>query len=264
MTLYQEFALPGMYRTAVITTLEQPRGLMVGLAVIRNRQAGAYRCYGQAPVRLARAAYSRGSAHQPRARRTTCGPVVDAFEPLSMPAFVRDASRKVVRLTPRLKVLCASGAGLTLRHGKLVRAAYCRRCGARRRRFTPRPHPGPAQPRSRLVVRPTRPDAPLLMLDVQPLPRQRLNLRPQARVLIVVRAPANDDQRRATVLHDSYRPHAGGSRDRPRAGSRARSRTAIARARGVSVGTVRVQIKSLLAKAGVNRQVELLARLANF
>jgi DNA-binding CsgD family transcriptional regulator len=37
---------------------------------------------------------------------------------------------------------------------------------------------------------------------------------------------------------------------------------AIAQARGVSVGTVRVQIKSLLAKAGMNRTVELVARLA--
>jgi DNA-binding CsgD family transcriptional regulator len=36
---------------------------------------------------------------------------------------------------------------------------------------------------------------------------------------------------------------------------------AIAKQRNVSVGTVRAQIKALLAKAGVSRQVELVARL---
>jgi DNA-binding NarL/FixJ family response regulator len=35
----------------------------------------------------------------------------------------------------------------------------------------------------------------------------------------------------------------------------------IAKQRNVSIGTVRAQIKALLAKAGVSRQVELVARL---
>jgi DNA-binding CsgD family transcriptional regulator len=46
--------------------------------------------------------------------------------------------------------------------------------------------------------------------------------------------------------------------------SEGKSAEAIAENRGVSVGTVRAQIKALLAKAGLSRQIELVARLNQF
>ena len=46
--------------------------------------------------------------------------------------------------------------------------------------------------------------------------------------------------------------------------ARGQSTEAIAQHRKVAVGTVRAQIKSMLAKLGVSRQVEFVARLNEF
>jgi DNA-binding CsgD family transcriptional regulator len=259
---YQEFAVPWDVPYCCLTTLEQRKDLMVGLAVIRSRRQGhiddrSKRLFATlAPhVRAAvRTSLAIGDQH--------AALITGAFENLSMPAIVCDGSGNVLRLTSAAEALCASGAGLTLRQRKLgahhpaddaalgaaLHAAAAPRAGAA------------AQP---LVVRSAKPDAALLMLDVQPLPRQRLSLHQEARVLVVVRTPANDDRRRTTLLRDSY-GLTPAEIEIALALAKGKKPEAIARARGVSVGTVRVQIKSLLAKAGVNRQVELVARLTNF
>ena len=100
-----------------------------------------------------------------------------------------------------------------------------------------------------------------LTVDVMPLPRQRLELRFDARALLVVRSETGNEQRRATVLRDNF-GFTPAEVQIALALVRGMKAEAIAKERGVSVGTVRVQIKSLLAKAGVNRQMELVARVA--
>jgi DNA-binding CsgD family transcriptional regulator len=247
---YQEFAVPWDVPYICLTTLEQRKGLLVGLAVIRNRRQGHIDDAGK---RL----FASLAPHVRAAVRTSL-----AFGNLSTQAFVCDAAGGVKRLTAAAEALCASGGALTLRQGKLgaqrvaddaalaaaIHAAASPRAGAA------------AQS---LVVRGAKPDSALLTLDVQPLPRQRLVLRFEARVLVVVRMPANDDQRRTTVLRENF-GLTPAEIEIALALARGMKAAAIAHARSVSVGTVRVQIKSLLAKAGVNRQVELVARLNNF
>jgi DNA-binding CsgD family transcriptional regulator len=259
---YQEFAVPWDVPYICLTTLEQRKGLLVGLAVIRNRRQGHIDDAGK---RL----FASLAPHVRAAVRTSLALgehrsalLTDTFGNLSTPAFVCDAAGGVKRLTAAAEALCASGGALTLRQGKLgaqrvaddaalaaaIHAAASPRAGAA------------AQS---LVVRGAKPDSALLTLDVQPLPRQRLVLRFEARVLVVVRMPANDDQRRTTVLRENF-GLTPAEIEIALALARGMKAEAIAHARSVSVGTVRVQIKSLLAKAGVNRQVELVARLNNF
>ena len=259
---YQEFAVPWDVPYCCLTTLEQRKGLMVGLAVIRSRRQGHIDARGK---RL----FASLAPHVRTAVRTSlaigdqrAALIAGAFENMSKPAFVCDGSGNVVRMTSAAEALCASGAGLTLRHRKLG-ASHAADNAALAAAIHAAAEPRAGAAAQGLVVRSTKPGAALLMLDVQPLPRQRLSLHLQARVLIVVRTQANDDQRRAALLRDSY-GLTPAEVEIALALAKGVKPDAIARARGVSVGTVRVQIKSLLAKAGLSRQVELVARLTNF
>ena len=257
---YQEFAVPWDVPYICLTTLEQRKDLLVGLAVIRNRQQGHI---DEAGKRL----FASLAPHVRAAVRTslTLGEqrtalVTDTFEKLATPAFVCDAAGTVVRLSAQAEQLCAAGTGLALRRGRLAArnaeddaalTAAIRAASLRRADQAPRT----------VTVRAMQPQGALTRLDVMPLPHRRLELRFDARVLVLARSASNDEERRAGILRDTY-GLTPAEVEIAMALARGIKADAIAQARGVSVGTVRVQIKSLLAKAGVNRQVELLALLA--
>ena len=257
---YQEFALPWDVPYICLTTLEQRKDLLVGLAVIRNRRQGHIDAAGKR-LFASLAPHVRAAVRTSLAlgeQRTAL--ITDTFEKLSTPAFVCDAAGTVVRLTAQAERLCAAGTGLTLRRGHLgarhaeddaALAAAIRAASSRRADHAP----------NSVTVRCTQTQGAVTRLDVMPLPRRRLELRFDARVLVLARTGSNDDERRAAVLRDTY-GLTPAEVEIAMALARGIKADAIALARGVSVGTVRVQIKSLLAKAGVNRQVELLARLA--
>jgi DNA-binding CsgD family transcriptional regulator len=100
-----------------------------------------------------------------------------------------------------------------------------------------------------------------LVLDIIPLPSRALIATFDARVLVLARGiGANGDRRRSTLLQSVYGMTAAETEIALQL-TQGKAPEAIAKQRNVSVGTVRAQIKALLAKAGVSRQVELVARL---
>ncbi len=259
---YQEFAVPWDVPYICLTKLEQRENLLVGLAVIRSRRQGHI---DEAGKRL----FASLAPHVRAAVRTSlalgdqrAALIADAFEKLPIAAFVCDGLGKVARLTPAAEALCSREAGLYLFEGKLCaqRADEHAALGAA---IHAAASPRAGADAQSLLVTPAKPDEALLTLDVQPLPRLRLHLSFEGRVLIVVRAPANDEKRRINVLRENY-GLTPAEIEIAMALLKGMKAEAIARARSVSVGTVRVQIKSLLAKAGVSRQVELVARLTSF
>jgi DNA-binding CsgD family transcriptional regulator len=256
---YQEFAVPWDVPYICLTTLERRRDLLVGLSVIRTRRQGHIEDAG-------RRLFTSLAPHVRAAVRTSmaignqrAALLADTFGKLGMTAFICDQAATVLRLTPSAEKLCEAGTGLRLRRGKLgasrpgeqaaleaaVRAVSDRKAGT--------------EPQT-VVIHDGHDDTAPLTVDVMPLPRQRLELRFDARALLVVRSQAGDEGRRAAVLRDSF-GFTPAEVEIALALARGMKAEAIASRRGVSVGTVRVQIKSLLAKAGVNRQVELVARL---
>jgi DNA-binding CsgD family transcriptional regulator len=257
---YQQFAVPWDVPFICLTTLERRRDLLVGLSVIRSRKQGHIDAAGKrvfatlAPhIRVAvRTSMAIGN------QRSAL--LADTFEKLGMAAFVCDQAANVLRLTPSAEKISAPGLTLQLRRGKLgasrpadqaalegaIRAIADRKAGA--------------EPQT-VVINSTEANVPPLTVDVMPLPRQRLVLRFDARALLVVRTEAGDERRRTSVLRDNF-GLTPAEIEIALALARGDKPQAIAQARGVSVGTVRVQIKSLLAKAGMNRTVELVARLA--
>jgi DNA-binding CsgD family transcriptional regulator len=102
---------------------------------------------------------------------------------------------------------------------------------------------------------------PPLTIDVIRLPSRMLPFRFDARVLLLVRGTNKDgEHRRGAVLQSVYGMTAAETEIALQL-AQGKTPEAIAQHRRVSIGTVRGQIKALLAKAGVNRQIELVARL---
>jgi DNA-binding CsgD family transcriptional regulator len=256
---YQEFAVPWDVPYICLTTLERRRDLLVGLSVIRSRRQGHIEEAGKrlfaslAPHVRAAVRTSMAIGNQ---RAALLG---DTFHKLGMAAFICDQAGNVLRLTPAAEKLCEAGASLQLRRGKIGthRAAEQAALEAAIRAVADRK--AGTEPQT-VVVHSAEADLAPLIVDVMPLPRQRLELRFDARALLLVRAKAGDEGRRATVLRDNF-GFTPAEIEIALALTRGMKAEDIANARGVSVGTVRVQIKSLLAKAGVNRQMELVARL---
>jgi DNA-binding CsgD family transcriptional regulator len=259
---YQEFAVPWDVPYICLTTLERRQNLLVGLAVIRTRRQGHIDTHG-------RKAFATIAPHVRAAVRTNLALadhadalLSDSLDALSLPAFICDQRGVVRRLTPAAEALVSAGGGLQLKTGRLaaqdaVEAAALsdaiaamtaeRRAGADAHRV--------------VVLRSVAAGQSALVLDVIPLPGHRLTFSFDARVLVLVRGHgAAGAQRRAAILQSVYGATAAETEIALQLFA-GKTPEAIAVDRGVSIGTVRVQIKALLAKAGVGRQVELVARL---
>lgn len=257
---YQEFAIPWDVPYICLTTLERRADMLVGLSVIRSASQG----HIDAP---AKRLFTSLAPHVRAAVRTSlalgehrAALLTDTFERLAIAALVCDATGKVLRLTPGAEALLEAGRGLVLRRGRIgaksaadqkaleaaLLAAAQRRAGA---------------PPVTAVVHSAPSSGARTVFDVMPLPHGRLDVRFDAHLLLVARGPAGDTSRRAAILQGSFGMTAAET-EIALALLQGTSPAGIAHARKVSVGTVRVQIKSLLAKAGVSRQVELLARLS--
>jgi DNA-binding CsgD family transcriptional regulator len=102
-----------------------------------------------------------------------------------------------------------------------------------------------------------------MVLDVMSLPSVALEFSSAPRVVVVARGSRGDGARRAAMLQGVY-GFTSAETDIALQLARGQSTEAIAQQRKVAVGTVRTQIKSMLGKLGVSRQVELVARLNEF
>jgi DNA-binding CsgD family transcriptional regulator len=188
--------------------------------------------------------------------------LTSAMEALSIPAFVCDAEGAVRALTATAEALIQSdcGLGLTLHRlcadnvvesqaidDAIAAAAVAHTQGGRPMHRT-------------VVVRGGRIKGPPLVLEVIPLPRPACELDLAPRVLVIARGARVQSERRAAVVQAAYGLTAAETQVAIQLGA-GETPQAIAAARGVAVGTVRAQIKTICSKLGVSRQTELIARL---
>jgi DNA-binding CsgD family transcriptional regulator len=260
-THYREFAIPWDVPYICLTTLERRAGLLVGLAVVRSKQQGHIDDVG-------RRVFSTIAPHVRAAVRTNLmladqwsALACDAFEMLSIPALVCDRAGRVRRLTPSAEALVAGNRGLELRFGKLAALRTSEsaalttaiEAAGKDRRVGAAAH--------HVVVVHGPEGMPPLVLDIIPLPSRALLATFDARALVLVRGiGANGDKRRSALLQSVYGMTAAETEIALQL-AQGKLPEAIAKQRNVSIGTVRAQIKALLPKAGVSRQVELVARL---
>lgn len=259
---YREFAVPFDIPFICLATLDRSPNLLVGLAVLRSAQQGHISSEQ-------RACFAAIASHVRAAVRTqahlagnAAALLTGTMEALSIPAFLCDDSGMVRQLTPAAEALVNGGSGLELRQGRLhakqdadsqslssaIRAAAAGWLGM-------------SVPALRtVVIRGAKPEDPTIVLDIVSLPSRGIDLMPALRVLIVSRSQRGSEQRKAAVMQSVYGLTAAET-DIALQLARGRTAAAIATVRRVALSTVRLQIKTLLAKVGVNRQVELVARL---
>lgn len=185
-----------------------------------------------------------------------------AMEALSIPAFVCDGGGAVRALTATAEALVRSDRGLGLKLDRLCTdnvvesqaiddaiSAAARAHGQVDR----------AMPRM-IVVRGGRIEGPPLVLEVSPLPRREYEHDLAPRVLVIARGTRVQSERRAAVVQAAYALTVAETQIAIQLGA-GETPQAIAAGRGVAIGTVRAQIKTICAKLGVSRQTELVARL---
>jgi DNA-binding CsgD family transcriptional regulator len=257
---YRQFAEPWGIPFICLTTLERRKDMRICLSVLRNRKQGHI---SDAQKRL----FASFAPHVRAAVRTSLAlgahreqVLTGSFDRLAMAALIVDGKGRVLRHTPALEKICADGNHLTIQRGRLVArrpddqgllAAAIASMSARR---------AGAGPRSVVLHHRSGTSRPITV-DVLPVVTHNIDLRAYDHALLVVRATASGDRRRANILYENFRMTEAEVKI-ALALLEGQKPEAIAKARGVTVGTVRIQIKSLLAKAGVKRQIELVARLA--
>jgi DNA-binding CsgD family transcriptional regulator len=259
---YQAFARPWDIPFICCATLDRRKDLMVGLAVLRSQKQGHVnererRVFGaiaphvRAAVRMQFALEEQGAAL-----------LNGLFESLSLPAFLCDQTGRVQSMTPAAEAIVADGQILQLKGGQLTAVdnaggkalADAIDAAAQDRDLAAR------APRS-VIVRSPIPTRTPLVLDVIPLPASALDFSLTTRILVMPQSPAGGDARRRLLLQGVYKLTSAETDVAMRLLQGAAAE-AIAAAREVAVATIRAQIKSILAKFGVTRQIELVARIA--
>jgi DNA-binding CsgD family transcriptional regulator/GAF domain-containing protein len=264
---YQEVLYPLDRPFVCMTTLERNEGRFIVLAALRSQRAGHI-------TDEQRAIFAGLAPHVRTAVRTQlalqghgAAVLAGAFENLSIPVFLAGRSGKVSMLTQAAEALLARGRGLQIRAGQLrasqpddtkalTDAIEAAAIGYAR--------PGPPILRTVIIHSPND-DAGPIVLDVFPLPsavrHHSFDISGSVPCAVVVaRGAAGGDGRRAAILTAVYGLTCAEA-DIARYIARGRTAEFIASSRGVAVGTVRAQIKTILAKVGVRRQTELAARL---
>lgn len=247
-----------------LAVVERQQDMLIGLAAVRSKRDGRI-------TQQQRAAFTSLAPHVRAAVRMQLALegqgtslLVGAMEALSIPAFVCDGAGRVQALTPAAEKLAGMGRGLQLRKGHLyttlaedtrtlndaIAAAACGYVAGGPPTFrTVVVHDGDAKSLS-------------LVLDVIALPNRAYEFSFTPRVLVVARGERHADARKAAILQAAYALTAAET-DVALQVARGRTADVIAQDRGVSIDTVRSQIKTILTKVGVHRQIELAAKLAD-
>ena len=258
---YREFAFRWDLPYICLTTLQREPGMTIGMSVLRSQSEGHINAeqkrifstlapHVRAAVRMQQMLGANGAAL-----------VAGTLEVVGIAAFVCDVHGRVQRMTPAAEKLVSDGGPLKLRQGwlgcptesderALTLAVEQAARGVER----------PGNPLARSIV--IHSDDGPLALSVLPLPKAAMEFSHHPRVVVLVRGSGSNDQRRAEILSRIY----GFTPAETRIAillTQGKAAEAIARDRQVSVGTVRAQIKSLLAKFGVSKQIELVARMSD-
>ena len=262
---YNEFARPWDIPYICLATLERQKDLLIGLAVCRSEREGHINDE-QRRVFASLAPHVRAAVKMQIALEGNGAKVVrGTLETLSMPAFVCGRTGAVQATTTSAEEILRGGHGLSMRNQFLCafrddedRALTDAIQKAARGVVVPG-----APVVTTLVVHGSDDAKPPVVLDVMSLPSIALEFTSAPRVVVLVRGSRGADTRKVAVLQGVY-GFTSAETDIALQLARGQSTEAIAQQRIVAVGTVRAQIKSMLAKLGVGRQVELVARLNEF
>ncbi len=259
---YNEFARPWGIPYICLTTLERQSDLLIGLAVARSEREGHIDT-AQREVFASLAPHVRAAVKMQIALEGHGAALMrGALETLSIPAFVCARTGAVLALTTSAEEILRAERGLSLRDRRL-RASRDEddRALTEAIQKAARGLTAPGAPAvSTILVHDTHEVNPPIVLDVMTLPSAALEFTSAPRVVVVARGSRGADSRRTALLRGVY-GFTSAETDVALLLARGQSTELIAQARKVAVGTVRTQIKSMLAKLGVGRQVELVARL---
>jgi len=184
------------------------------------------------------------------------------LDALSLPVFICDCAGRVTSLTRAAEALLASGRGLQLacsrlqacelEDAKALDAAI--EAAAIEHVISGRPN------LLTVIIRGPEHGAPPIALDVFALPAYPYPSTFARRVLVVAHGPRGSSARRAAILQSAY-SLTPTETEIARQLAQGLSTERMAANRGVRIGTVRAQIKAIMAKVGVRRQGELVIRI---
>lgn len=259
---YQAFARPWDIPYICLATLDRHDGLLIGLAVNRSEKEGhisppereifaSLAPHARAAIRMQTALEGQGVAL-----------MTGLLESLSLPAFLCDRSGRVQSMTPAAEALVARGHTLQIKGGQLAAANDSqRRALSDAIEVAGRATGRELRTPQTVIVESNHPASPALVLDVMRLPTRTLEFNTKAQVLVVPQGHSNGDGRRRVLLQAVYELTAAET-DVAMQLSAGRTPEGIASSRGVAIATVRAQIKCILAKLDLKRQVQLVARIA--
>ncbi len=262
---YNEFARPWDIPYICLATLESQKDLLIGLAVCRSEREGHINDE-QRRVFASLAPHVRAAVKLQIALEGNGAKVVrGALETLSIPAFVCGRTGAVQAITTSAEEILRREQGLLLRN-QFLRAFRDDEDRALSDSIQKAARglalPG-APVMSTIVVHGSDEANAPIVLDVMSLPSIALEFTSAPRVVVVARGSRGADTRKAQLLQGVY-GFTAAETDIALQLARGQSTEIIAQQRRVAVGTVRAQIKSMLAKLGVRRQMELVARLNEF
>jgi DNA-binding CsgD family transcriptional regulator len=259
---YQEYLHPFDVPFFCMTPLEKSDGIIIGLCALRSQREGQI-SREQREIFARLAPHVRGAVRMHLALQGhETAVVMGTMEALTIPVFACDRFGRVKSLTQAAEVLVRSNRGLRLKSGQLGahEPAAAKALGdAIEAAAVGLARVGPPT-MGTVIIRGRDFTCSPLVLDVYPLPMRAARLFFEPQVLVVARGPKGSAARRAAVLQAMY---ALTSAEIQIAQHLAEGQSAdlIAARRGVAIGTVRAQIKTIMAKVGVRRQVELVVRL---
>jgi DNA-binding CsgD family transcriptional regulator len=259
---YQEVLHPYDIPYACLTTLERRAGTFFAVCAVRSYRDG-HISDRQKRIFESLAPHIRSAVRSQLALQGQGVAMVSAtLDALSIPVFLCDHAGRVTSHTAAADRLLRENRGLLLSAGVLsavqpVEASALTEAIA----LATTPPLAPAPPTSSTVVLHGDSLAPPVVLDVFPLPAgaHQRSLEPYA--LVVARGLHASTVRRAALLRTLYALTAA-EIEIAEALAGGQSLTEIAAARAVSIGTVRGQLKAIMAKLGVRRQVEVILRLS--
>jgi DNA-binding CsgD family transcriptional regulator len=263
---YQEVLLPVDAPFFCATVIERRKDLFVTLGVMRSHADG-YITSEQRQAFSLLAPHVRAAIRlQAALEGKTAAVLAECMEALSIPLFICDSSGRVNVLTKAAEALVSSARGLELKNGRL-RAALAHETKALEEAIASAAPviriPGPPTARTVVIHGASRAQAAPIVLEIFPLPGRTgtpafPSIAPQ--VLIVACGQRRSDGRRAAILGAVYHLTAA-EIEITQLLVDGKSPRDISVYRGVSLGTVRFQIKAILGKLGLRRQVDLVAQL---
>lgn len=243
-----------------LTTLIRSEDRVVGLSVLRSKREGAIdrrnrHVFAALAPRIQGAVRVRMTLEAQGAKTLALG-----FEAAGLAAFIVDSHGGTLSSTGRAIDLVATGSHLTLKNhvlGAVLQAEDLQLRAA----IAQAGHPG-AMPYA-LTIR-TREGRQPLLVDVLPLPRDTDAMGFRAHALVVVALPDTGRQRGAMLLRSAFTLTSAEAEVTAALVAGDGDVEHVALTRGVSVGTIRNQMKSIYSKLGVSRQAELFSLVRPF